>query len=154
MQSVIDNQVPKDFVVLLDPKSGQLIKNSNKVDKNKTQIKDKPLTDPKLGYIDFNGMIFKDFPDKNPEINFLDALKSSVISSPIMAKMLIGVLLVSSEENSKTELIWCITGFGLPPIESGGFYVPDGKKQYRPKYENFCSVIDAKTGEFLYATSK
>jgi len=153
-QSVINNQIPKDFVVLLDPTTGQLLKISSTVDSNKTKIIEKPVIDPEIGYIDSQGMIFKNFPRRTPEISFLDALTSSAISSPINAKKLVGVLLVSSKENSEKAVIWCITSYEIPAIELGGPHVPEGKRIPRRTKENMYSVVDAKTGEWLSASSK
>ncbi|MFH2048979.1 MAG: hypothetical protein ABIJ12_06005 [bacterium] len=154
MQSVIDNQIPNDFVVLLDPKTGQLFKISSTIDSNKIQIREKPIIDPKLGYIDSQGEIFKNFPERKPEYSFLDALKSSGISSPIMAKKLVGVLLISSEENSEKAVIWCISSYKIPAIELGGPHLKEGQRAPRRKEETMHSVVDAKTGEWLSASSK
>lgn len=103
-----------------------------------------------------SGERFVGLPDEEPAISFLDALDrilSGGLGSPFNAKAVHGFYVLHTKLGSVVRPVWSITLRGIPPLEAS---VPRGVDSATiPMWQlnHARNVVDAVTGQVLYATS-
>jgi hypothetical protein len=93
---------------------------------------------------------YKSFPDKSAKVAFLDALdqvRLRGVGYPFIAREIDAIYVMDSRLGQGAKPVWVITLRGLPPIPS---------KANEPAWQRnyFRNVVDAETGEWLYADNR
>jgi hypothetical protein len=140
----------KSFDVLLDPRTGQVVK----IHAGYTDSSDNVLPEPPSNVAELSlretGEIYHAFPDSNPKVTFIEALQAAVGCAPVSAKEIIAYLVLHSKGNSTPKPVWCITCRGIPPVT---FSVRSEKASEKARNRARC-VVDATTGEWMFMTNR
>ncbi len=94
--------------------------------------------------------VFHGFPEEPPSITFLQALDIIVtdgVGSPFVAKQILAHYVLGSFEDREPVPLWSITLRGIGQIRASNPNVPAAARNH------IRNIIDARTGEWLYATS-
>lgn len=143
----------REFTVLIDRDTGQLLSVTSLFDGDAPEMRPQPSGEAAEEQLRAEDEIYHGLPPDEPQINFLDALDivlSKGIGSPFLAKEIYGVCVTHSRMESAPRSVWAITLRGLPPIPARGRYGDTIPVWQRNHMRN---VLDATTGEFLFATN-
>ncbi|RLD06312.1 MAG: hypothetical protein DRI32_02815 [Chloroflexi bacterium] len=153
--SVIANQCPKTFEVLIEPTTGALLRVLAWCETGRSDMRLEPPADYAEESIRWSGDVYDDVVAKPPQVSLFEALGAAVLSSPVTAKELHAVCVLYTEGGRKDCPVWAITGRDVPIIELGGPFGNDPENRLkRPKRGRTRSLIDATDGSFIQAVSR
>ncbi len=136
VQSYKDNQIKKNITVVVEAKTGKLIKIIAQSDTTKTFFYDNISKEYLEKILNGCGEQWLGFPDTVPNISYETALQAAVPSNPFMAEEIHAVCVYQKDLNNESRLVWMITGNNIPKNFLG---------------TKVRSIIDAKTGKILSA---
>lgn len=143
----------RKFIVFFDEQSGQLLNIMSEYEGDAPEMRPMPSGEEAEEQLEAEEEIYHGLPSNDPRINFLDALDVVLtrgIGSPFLAKEIYGVYVIHSRMGSAPQPVWAITLRGLPPFQARGRYGDTIPVWQRNHLRN---VINAMTGEFLFATN-
>jgi hypothetical protein len=141
-----------DFKVLLND-NGCLISVISVFSGNDPDMKPIPSAKSAQEQMQNEEEIYIDFVNKCPSTSFVNALEIINIKGmgdPYAAKEIFAVLVLHATMDSKPREVWSITLRGIPPLNARGAAAASIPVWQRNHMRN---VIDAETGEFLFATN-
>ena len=152
-----NDRYTRNFNVLLDPNTGNLLKITSKYEGYDPNMRPEPNAIDAEIQLSRQNEKYLDFPDMLPNINFLDAIDAvgaKGIGSPFLAKEIYGLYIMHSIDNSEARPVWIITLRGLPPRVR---HIPFGlsEEALPPAWTRtfIRNVIDAQNGDVLFATT-
>lgn len=137
--SVYENQKPKTYKIYLDPENGKLLKIEASQNGEKFSFSVEPSDTLVEKLLKCRFEIYHDFPEIEPNTNFLEALDAAFPSSPIMSKKLIAYYVIHTCSSHKEEPVWIIIGRGIPGLQ----YNIDSNR----------SIVVDKTGKLISYTN-
>jgi hypothetical protein len=147
------DRYPRKFSVLLDERTGQLLKVEARFEGDDPDMRPAPSGDAAEAQLRAEKEIFTGLPVVEPKLTLLDALDvvlKSGIGSPFLAKEIEAVYVMHSRMGSSPRPVWSITLRGLPPMPARGQHADTIPSWQRNHMRN---VIDAVSGEFVFATN-
>jgi len=141
------------FIALIRADTGQLWSVKSFVSENVPDLRREPSADVAEAQMRPEKDIYTALPSENPHITFIDALDIILTrgsGSPFTAKEIHAVYVMESDMGSEVRPVWAITLRGIPPIPVSG---PGAAKIPKWQLNRMRNVINAKTGDFLFATN-
>ncbi len=143
----------RQFDVLLDEDSGELLSITSLFRGAAPDMRPQPSGEVAERQLSAEKETYEGVPAEDPRVTFLGALDiilSKGMGSPFLAKEIFAVYVMEARMGSPARPVWAITLRGIPPISAHGPYADEVPVWQRNHMRN---VIDAKTGEFLFATN-
>lgn len=143
-------QFKRKFLVLIDAKTGQLIKVQTDYQGKASDMKPEPSAISAEAQLKSGAEHYGGLPTTDPKISFLDAVSVALTngSNPLMAKEINGLYVMDSHMGSVPRPVWIITTRGIPPMPLPKPSRVSGKIEAT----TLRCVIDAMTGKCLFAT--
>jgi hypothetical protein len=148
-----EDQYRRKFSVFLGESNGELLYINSKFRGAAPDMRPEPTGEPAEVQLLSEGEIYHGLPEVQPKISFLDALDivlSKGMGSPFLAKEIDGAYVLHSRMASRPKPVWMIMLRGLPPMPARG---SAGDKVPVWQRNHMRNVIDAMTGEFMFATN-
>jgi hypothetical protein len=143
----------REFIVLLDERTGQLISVISRFDGKDSDLREQPSGAAAELQLKAEDEIYYGLPEEEPKLTFLSVLEvvlNKGVGSPFLAKEIYANYVLHSRGGSPQRAVWVVTLRGLPPIAAHG---PHGDIVPVWQRNHMRNVVDDKTGMNLFATN-
>ena len=138
----------RDFRVLVDSRTGNLIEISSKLEHNDKNVLPPPSAHVAEVQLLAAGEKYTGFPTIRPRTTFVEALKACKFY-PTLAKEIVAYYVLHEYQGAEPKPVWIIHLKGLPPF-------PDSRLGTSPEYmrNHRRWVIDAETGKAMFSNNR
>ncbi len=141
--SIINNQIKKTFKVIIDAKTGSLIKIIAQLDTTKIFFYNKKTKSSLESELSRHGEKYLDVSVDVPKISMLDALAVAPLTSPLMAEEIHMVCVVYKSEFEESKILaWCISSYNIINNTNNSILG-----------SSVITVVNATTGQPLHSTN-
>jgi hypothetical protein len=147
------DEYPREFVVVLLEQGGKLVSISSIYQGEHPDLRPPAPADSAQEQLEDEEEIYTGFPAQDPKVRFLEALgvvMAKGSGNPYAAKTIEAVYVTETLMGAPPRAVWAITLRGLPPFRAHGRGADSVPVWQRNHMRN---VLDAMTGEFLFATN-